>query len=53
MTEEKDVVIHVRIPRGVIEKIDRLVKKGLFMNRSSFVRFAITVVAEEYAKSKE
>jgi len=53
LTDQKDVVIHVRLPKGLVEKIDQLVEKGLFMSRSEVVRFAIMVVVGEYGKGKE
>ena len=53
MKNQKDVVIHVRLPKGLVDKIDRLVEKGLFMSRSSFVRFATRLVVEEFGKGKE
>ncbi|MCS7105575.1 MAG: ribbon-helix-helix domain-containing protein [Thermofilaceae archaeon] len=33
--------IVVRLPYGVLERIDRLIEANLFSNRSEFVRFAV------------
>ena len=53
MTDQKDVVLHVRIPKQIVEKMDKLIEKGYFMNRSNLVRFAVRVVVEELGKGKE
>ena len=34
-------VIQVRLPKGIIEQIDSLVKKGLYSNRSDVVRESV------------
>jgi len=44
----KNVYVNVRLPQKIVEKIDKLVENGNFMNRSAFIRYAITVVLEHY-----
>jgi len=44
----KNVYVTIRLPKRVVEKIDKLVENGNFMSRSSFVRYAVMVVLDNY-----
>jgi len=44
----KNVYVNVRLPQKIVEKIDKLVENGNFMNRSAFIRYAIMVVLDNY-----
>ena len=37
----KNKAVAVRMPKGLTEKIDQAVEKGLYTNRSDFIRNAI------------
>jgi len=36
------------VPPGIMHEMDRLVAKGLFVNRSEVLRYAITKVIEDF-----
>ncbi|MDD4983477.1 MAG: ribbon-helix-helix protein, CopG family [Candidatus ainarchaeum sp.] len=40
-------VIQVRVPEGIMEEVDSLVKKGLYSNRSDVIRDALRKFALE------
>ncbi len=35
------IITQVRLPRGIINEVDKLVKKGLYTNKSDVIRDAI------------
>ncbi|MCI4408088.1 MAG: ribbon-helix-helix protein, CopG family [Thermofilum sp.] len=41
MREEDAVIISVRIPKKLLEQMDKLIGQGLFQSRSDFLREAI------------
>ena len=40
-SQEKMVLISVHLPRQLLEELDKLVKKGVFPNRSEAIRFLL------------
>ena len=46
--KNENMYVNVRLPKKVVEKIDKLVQNGNFINRSAFIRYAITVVLSQY-----
>jgi len=44
----KAIYVTVRIPVYMVKRIDELIKQGIFLNRSDFVRYAIQVVIESF-----
>ena len=46
---EEMVLISLYVPKSTLEKIDEMVRRGLFKSRSEFIRLAI----EEYLEDLE
>ncbi len=44
----KEVVVRVRVPREIMDRIRRLVKKGVFLSEELFIRAAISYYLDEY-----
>lgn len=42
------IVINTQIPEKVVEKIDQLIDKGYYQNRSDFIREAVRLLLERY-----
>ncbi len=42
------VVISVKVPREMIEEVDKLIRAGLFSSRSEAIRRAIAMLIKEY-----
>ena len=40
--------ISIRIPEWMLELVDKLIKKGIFVTRSEFVRYAIRLALKRY-----
>ena len=43
-------VVSIRLPDWIIDLIDRLCEKGIFISRSEFIRYAIRVALKRYEK---
>lgn len=43
----------VRVPEWMLELIDALIRKGIFITRSEFVRYAIRLALSKYEKELE
>ena len=43
-------VISIRLPDWMLELIDKLVEKGIFISRSEFIRYAIRHALKRYEK---
>jgi Arc/MetJ-type ribon-helix-helix transcriptional regulator len=41
MRKEDGITISLRLPKKILEEIDKVVKDGLFQSRSDFIREAI------------
>jgi len=41
MVEDRLVVVCSKLPESFVRRIDETVKKGLFISRSEFVRYAV------------
>jgi Arc/MetJ-type ribon-helix-helix transcriptional regulator len=39
-------LVQVRLPRGLIERLDKLVKKGIYPNKSEAIREAVRIITE-------
>ena len=49
MKKPGEDIISLHIPLPLLQKLDALVRQGLFRNRSEAVRFAILLLLKEYA----
>ena len=50
---EEMVLISLYIPKTTLEKIDELVKQGMFPSRSEFIREAVEEYLEDFEEEPE
>jgi len=46
-------VISIRLPDWILNLIDRLCEKGVFISRSEFIRYAIRAALKRYERELE
>ena len=44
----EQVVLNFKVPKGIVEEMDKLIEKGYYQNRSDFLRTAIRLLLREH-----
>ncbi|HIQ03746.1 MAG TPA: ribbon-helix-helix protein, CopG family [Desulfurococcales archaeon] len=45
------VILSVKVPKEIVEEIDKLIKSGIFSSRSEAIRRAMALLIKEYSGS--
>jgi len=48
----KSIVMSIKMPLSLVEEIDKMVERGLYQNRSDFVREAVRRLITEYKRQE-